>query len=740
MSKSEAPKPAPKPVEKTPVVRTEPPKPEVKRAINPMPVHASALPVRQPAPKPAPAPEVRATRPIAATPVAQNIPVVPVEKKELYPSAYYKEIARLKKRGELIARKKIEQSHYYLSAEITANKNSTGYDHRAAQERLRNIDLTQSLTPEEKQWLIDDREAYFDNKNILHLSLQDKYYIALARADFGGEDYSGQTYSREYIDKCFAKGEWTFNLQESGNRNITQELAPFSHEYLPTQIFSDSSAITSKIEQRNGFEVERITFGNGVLLRTHKDDYGDPLLPMSMIRGSQDAASLHCDHEGNVMNFVVADGVGGSFCGKEAANEAVFDAMKLLRNRVVGEDPQIFCTELGTQTQKSMHEAYNNILKPSWTAAVDAMSEREWMMREKVQGASGTTVMAAGFIENKTLYVSRVGDCGFMVLRKNGQLKFVSQEPAVNNQMALGRNIRGTVVVAEPYMIPLEDEDIIIVNSDGLFHSHEKRSMRGITEEVRAEEVVRMQNEGKTLQQIAEYFLDDALGGDDLTILAFTYHDQLKSTSPVETSTQARTVSNADLISADFMPGVEKPSQGLSAENRKVFDRELETLNEELKKIERGEISFESEVKKMQYIDRRCMDVHMVGVSLLPSGDTKRNYWYLHEIEQMATGQIKFRLLYEAFKRLHPGYVEEVIAGIVDVNTEEEAREVYDWASRRFEGDFYARVLRRNFIETGHQSGVPSFNVAESEEYDACRDALQFVGSTFVKQRFATAM
>ena len=548
----------------------------------------------------------------------------------------------------------------------------------------------------------------------------------------------------------------------------------FKEVYIPTEVIAPVPMPPTEIETverawhayKSRIEITRAN--NGVFFRAPNE--------YKTLAICEDRGSIVCDENKNIHTFAIADGVSGCEFGDQAAQLAVDEAIRYLIDLENTQTPQERVKNLPLVVQTNVRAVYEDRLRQSGLAEVEQEAslspKRKQEYREALgSDGSGITTLISGTINKNILHLSCVADGRAAVISKDGIVKFATrvgaEDDGYTGQLGFGKRqterLTNLPDMFGTFDIELFEGDVIFACSDGLAHTNpdDRRPYKDPVEVLGSHIAA-----GKTIEEaVREIFHRTDLAYDDNSVLAFTYHEQPKKIAPIP-ATEERVIvrsrpSLATQLSAEYdsrpasqkyrpvgssvrentpsTPETIKPPQGLSAEDRKTFDKELETLNQELKRIERGEISFDSEVQKMRYINERCMDVHMVGVNLLPSGDTKRNYWYLHEIEQKVIGQIEFRLLYDAFKRLHPGYVEEIIAGIVYVNTEEDAQKICDATSRRFEADFYTRVLRRNLLETGRQSDVPSFNHADSEEYDACRDALQFVGNTLVKQGFATA-
>lgn len=319
------------------------------------------------------------------------------------------------------------------------------------------------------------------------------------------------------------KSPETVNQKETieySMHEATKRLIDFRTEFISAEILSQGTGIRSEIIKLKEYEVERTRIKNGIFVRSHKEDMTEG------IASCQDAGAVAYDRKGNIKSFAIADGVTGSSGGGEAAHEAVVDAISFLEERKKGQDFKKICEEIAEETEKRMRTVFKKILQPVWKKYHEENKAQNPMLayKRKAERASGSTTLLSGFIEGNTLYISRLGDGGFMVIGKDGKIKISSNAPetARNVPHIISLGLRDTASpVSESYAISLSGGDLFIGNSDGLFKSLTQREE--FTEAQRASQVSQMRKQGNTVEEIVFALLNDALGGDDNSILAFEY-------------------------------------------------------------------------------------------------------------------------------------------------------------------------------------------------------------------------
>lgn len=300
----------------------------------------------------------------------------------------------------------------------------------------------------------------------------------------------------------------------------TKRLMDFRTEFISTEVLSQGSGIRSEFVKLKEYEVERTKIKNGIFVRSHKED------ALAGIASCQDAGAIAYNQKGNIKSFAIADGVTGSSGGGEAAHEAVVDAVSFLEERKKGQDFKKICEEVAGETEKRMRATFKKILQPAWEKYHEENKAQDpaLMYKRKAERRSGSTTLLSGFIEGNVLYLSRVGDGGFMVVGKDGKIKASSNEPetARNVPHIISLGLRDTpTAISQSYVFPLSSGDLFIGNSDGLFHSTTQN--KEFSEADRANQVSQLRRQGVSTEDIVMGLLNDALGGDDNSILAFEY-------------------------------------------------------------------------------------------------------------------------------------------------------------------------------------------------------------------------
>lgn len=288
------------------------------------------------------------------------------------------------------------------------------------------------------------------------------------------------------------------------------------------------------------YEVEVTRFKNGLFVRA--PSFADQQAEAQELRTCQDTGALGLDAEGELREFAMGDGVGDTLDGAVAARRATAIGLDALRKYAAIPHEARTMRGLLRHTEVEMQNIDLPALKRAWVDRLVAMGLPRLSMNSRLEklgvqmgrdgvlvpsshkpGDSGlsSTTLTMGCIQEGRLKMASCGDGGWFVLRAAGGMVCAKDDeagPPFKVRLAGGLvDPAGVEYVSHE----LGRGDAVFCFSDGLRKS---RAFDGAGTNAglarRAEGLFR---QGCTLEQLAYTLLEDAIGGDDNSILAFTY-------------------------------------------------------------------------------------------------------------------------------------------------------------------------------------------------------------------------
>jgi serine/threonine protein phosphatase PrpC len=225
------------------------------------------------------------------------------------------------------------------------------------------------------------------------------------------------------------------------------------------------------------------TFTTGVAGKPKSNDL--PIIPIPKspyysIQIGEDSCFIRGDSLG------IADGVGG-WAGVSGANPAIY-SLKLMH--YVYSELQKLDYDYDLD-----YDFYKNV------NATEILAKGYQQVNEDCKRDSilGSTTALIAILRDAELRISSIGDCGIMVVRdKEPVFRNEEQQHSFNCPYQLGVKSKDTPNDAQHYTIPIQEGDIVVVGSDGLFDN------------VFDEQILEIINSESDAQKIADALLNKA--------------------------------------------------------------------------------------------------------------------------------------------------------------------------------------------------------------------------------------
>ncbi|KAI9331238.1 phosphatase 2C-like domain-containing protein [Zopfochytrium polystomum] len=153
----------------------------------------------------------------------------------------------------------------------------------------------------------------------------------------------------------------------------------------------------------------------------------------------------------------VADGVGG-WCQVKGANPALYS--RKIMHYVSEELAAAEATRTDSEARHLRFDSRQLLQRAYSKASADAEKE----------GIVGSTTALVAVLEGDHLHVCSLGDCGLMVIR-DGEAIFRTEEQqhSFNFPFQLGTSSKDGPSDAQCYCVPVRDNDVVIIGTDGIF-------------------------------------------------------------------------------------------------------------------------------------------------------------------------------------------------------------------------------------------------------------------------------